>query len=132
MSCNKKIKPEMTQEQVLECRRCKHISGKKIWCCKFGFSIVINKKPKILKPIIKPTITQMATNFTTAMLRWAKSGLKTVDKIEYIRRRSICSDCSGGWRCPYCGCALGGKAAIATETCPEGRWDNIKKKIIIP
>ena len=115
----------MTKEQIGECLNCKHASGRKIWCCLFGIDIdepksrIIQPSKRIVKP---PTIPQMAASFSKAMLRWAKSGLKTVSKIEYIKRRSICSDCAGGWRCPHCGCAIKAKVALATEKCPEKLW----------
>jgi len=127
MTCNRITKPEMTKEQAAECQSCKHASGKKIWCCLFG--VDIDKTKRIITPSKRiatkqkpPTILQMAEHFTSAMIRWAKSGLKCVSKIEYIRRRSICSDCAGGWRCPHCGCVIKSKTALATEKCPENKW----------
>lgn len=131
MSCNKITKPEMVN--IEQCRKCKHASAKKIWCCRFGFYFdkplikspskkLITPPTKIQKPRPKPTVPQMAASFTKAMVRWGKSGLKCVDKAEYIRRRTICSDCVDGWRCPHCGCMLWAKAALGTEHCPEKKW----------
>ena len=131
MTCDKK--PEFTKAQIAECQSCKHASGKKIWCCKFGCWIgeppekkriitpdkIITQPPK---PRPKPTIADMSNHFSRAMVKWAKKGFKTVSKDEYIKRRSICSDCSGGWRCPHCGCMIWAKAALATEKCPENKW----------
>ena len=130
MSCDRTEKPDFTKEQIVDCQSCKHASGNKIWCCLFGVSIkeprriIVPKRPKIIQP---PTLMQMAEHFASAMIRWAKSGLKTVDKTEYVRRRTICSECSGGWRCPHCGCGLFAKVALSTETCPEERWGEKKK-----
>ena len=118
----------MTKAQIAECQHCKHASGKKVWCCLFGMWIGDKPEIKPSKAIYtpykreKPTLPQMAEHFAKAMVKWGKSGLKTVDKAEYTRRRSICSDCSGGWRCPHCGCVIWAKAALATETCPEHKW----------
>ena len=68
-----------------------------------------------------PTLTQMAVHFTKAMAKWAVKGFPVVSKEEYIRRRQICSDCSGGWKCPKCGCMLWGKAALVTQECEK--WE---------
>ncbi|HAL45509.1 MAG: hypothetical protein A2Y12_08865 [Planctomycetes bacterium GWF2_42_9] len=120
-----------------QCESCKFASANKTWCCKFGFYF---KKPdkKIIQPqnkIIladqniepvkkqKPTLLRMAADFTQAMVKWGASGLKCVDKDEYVRRRSICSECTPqGWRCPHCGCMLWAKVALATERCPQNKW----------
>jgi len=117
-------RPTITAEQIVICNSCIHISAKKLWCCKWGFQVkektrIITREKKVIQP---PTLSQMISNFTGAMIRWAKSGLKTVDQIEYVRRISICSQCSGGWRCPHCGCVIKAKAALATEKCPELKW----------
>lgn len=80
-----------------------------------GAAIVTQEPPKP-KP---PTLAQMAEHFAKAMVKWAGSGFETVDEQEYLRRRTICSECSGGWRCPRCGCMLRAKAALKTETCDK-------------
>jgi len=131
MNCDKIKKPEFTKAQIAECQGCKHASGKKIWCCLFGIPIgkplaIIQmpqkKKPLPQKPRPKPTLTDMAGHFTKAMVKWAGKGFKTVSKDEYIKRRKICTDCAGGWRCPHCGCQIWAKAALITETCPDKKW----------
>ncbi|MEN6384788.1 MAG: hypothetical protein ABFD79_06285 [Phycisphaerales bacterium] len=108
--------------------------GKKIWCCKFGFyfikpeqkimvppsELIFDQEPK--QQSSKPTLLQMAADFTKAMIRWGKSGMACVSKDECIKRRSICSDCTDGWRCPHCGCMLWAKIALAMERCPRRRW----------
>jgi hypothetical protein len=68
-----------------------------------------------------PTLLQMLVHFTKAMIRWTKKGLKTVSKEEYLRRRNLCVLCSGGWRCPRCGCMLWAKAALVSEKCEH--WE---------
>ena len=70
----------------------------------------------------KPTLPQMTEHFAKSMAKWGKSGFKTVSKEEYIRRRKICSDCSGGWRCPKCGCMLWAKVALETQECEK--WND--------
>lgn len=118
-------KPELTFEQIEKCKQCKHASEKKIWCCKFGFYFNIESRlipPKITIPKQTPTVLQMASDFTRAMIKWGKSGLKCVSKEDYLARRTICSKCTDGWRCPHCGCMLWAKIALATEKCPENKW----------
>ena len=141
MSCNKLTKPETVD--LDQCRKCKHASEKKIWCCLFGFyfdkPLISAPSKKLIKPPTKvqkpsplilsnqargqkrpkPTMFQMAESFAKAMFKWGKSGLKCVDKTEYIRRRTICSECIDGWRCPKCGCALWAKVALVTEECEK-------------
>jgi hypothetical protein len=122
MFCNSLLKPETID--IEQCRKCKNASAKKIWCCKFGFyfdkPLIKTPSKKLIKP--KPTMLQMAEHFTKAMIKWGKSGLKCVDKETYIKRRSICSECVDGWRCPHCGCMLWAKVALTTEKCPENKW----------
>jgi hypothetical protein len=63
--CDQRTKPEFTAEQQAECRRCKYISGKKMWCCLFGCFIdgrpesrrqkTEDRRQKILRPkLIRP------------------------------------------------------------------------------
>jgi hypothetical protein len=77
------------------------------------------EEKKVSKTDVKPTLHQMAEHFAKAMSRWAKKGCKIVSKEEYQRRRLICNECAGGWRCPKCGCMLWAKAALLTETCDK-------------
>lgn len=79
----------------------------------------VTKKQKSGTTKNKPTVEQMAKSFVKAMSKWAGSGFATVSEDEYKRRRSICNDCHGGWRCPKCGCMLWAKAALKTETCEK-------------
>jgi len=124
MPCNKKTIPEFTKKQIEECKKCKHISKKEIWCCLFG--VWVKEKGRIITPSRKiiqpPTLSQMAVHFAKAMAKWAKKGFKTVGKEMYFRRRLICIDCTSKRRCPKCGCSLWAKAALASEECPEGKW----------
>lgn len=130
MSCSERPK-NITSAQIALCKQCRFASGKKIWCCKFGFyfeepSKIIQPTQNLIMPQAprpKPTPVTMAKDFTKAMFRWGKSGFACVSEDEYIRRRSICSECTPqGWRCPHCGCMLWAKVALATEKCPAGKW----------
>lgn len=130
--------PKITSEQIKICEQCKHASGKKLWCCKLGFyfkqpehkiihpdrklTLLRQTQKAIQTPRAKPTLIQMAADFAKAMIRWSGKGFACVSKDEYIKRRSICSECTGGWRCPHCGCMLWAKIALATEKCPAGKW----------
>ena len=91
------------------------------WCkdrCRYGKNLVKGKKPKKKGP----TVAQMTVHFTRAMSKWVKKGFPVCTKEEYIRRGEACKKCSGGWRCPVCGCQLWAKRALLTEECPRGLW----------
>jgi hypothetical protein len=76
-----------------------------------------------------PTVPQMMTNFAKAMVKWARSGFKTVDDSTAALRAETCSQCeywgrfkaNGTLRCKKCGCS-GKKFLLATESCPIGKW----------
>lgn len=78
-----------------------------------------------------PTLSQMSEHFAKSMIKWAGSGFALVDETEYLRRRSICNVCSGGWRCPSCGCLLWAKAQLVTQNCGKSLWGS-KVSVIIP
>jgi hypothetical protein len=75
------------------------------------------KDGNIVRP--KPSIKDMASDFARAMLKWAKSGCKLVSNEEYVRRRQICNECYGGWKCPKCGCQLWAYVALQTVNCEK-------------
>lgn len=77
-----------------------------------------------------PTIRSMAKSFAHAMLDWARSGFKVVDKEQFEARLKLCDDCDywRGWsagfgygRCRKCGCS-GLKLFLPTQVCPAGKW----------
>lgn len=75
-----------------------------------------------------PSIAQRMVSVTKAASRVVKSaatGNKPFVSFEVLeKRKSACSTCDreqAGW-CGKCGCALGAKQRLATETCPLGRW----------
>lgn len=70
----------------------------------------------------KPTLARMARDFAAAMKAAAADGFQRVSEAEYLERRRLCSDCSGGWRCPECGCVIRLKATMRAWHCPRGIW----------
>lgn len=70
----------------------------------------------------KPTLKQMVRDFAAAMKAAAADGFERVSEAEYLERRRLCSDCSGGWRCPECGCVIRLKATMRAWHCPRGIW----------
>jgi hypothetical protein len=77
-------------------------------------------------------ISQLAVNFTTEMLRFAKGGFKIVSEAEFRRRLAVCRSKTCGYRfdenanggagkCTKCGCTKL-KHWLATSRCPVGKW----------
>tara|TARA_Y100000310_G_C20554042_1_gene749605 strand:- start:423 stop:737 length:315 start_codon:yes stop_codon:yes gene_type:complete len=86
----------------------------------------INPLPK------KPTLLELADNFKSATVEWAKSGFPITDETDYEARHEICKGCEF-WdcrafnnigRCNKCGCS-GFKLYLATSRCPEKKWDSV-------
>ena len=77
-----------------------------------------------------PSLIQMATNFTKAVIDQAKGGFKYVNKDEFKRRINICMEDKCGFyypkqvRCLHqeCGCFLKIKCWWDTQKCPIGLW----------
>lgn len=73
-----------------------------------------------------PPLINQVQNFAKSMLRFAKSGFKTVDEEEYNRRLSICNQCvhlnRKDMKCTLCGCPVHKKAIIYDEPCPANKW----------
>lgn len=95
------------------------------WCidrCQMGKNKLMSDAPESRKLSTPPTGMQMAEHFVKAMTKWAGKGFAMVSKEEYVNRRTECVKCSGGWRCPECGCVIWAKAALATEKCKRGLW----------
>lgn len=79
----------------------------------------------------QPSLLEKASNFTHAMVDWAKAGFPVASADILQQRLDICQACRY-WRgarggtllsgaCRKCGCQ-GVKLALATEACPIGRW----------
>ncbi|WP_309386088.1 hypothetical protein [Cerasicoccus frondis] len=87
--------------------------------------------PAVPPPIAPPTILEMTSNFAGAMLRFAKSGFKTVDEPTAHSRLAVCRSCEfwdekarkGLGKCKHskCGCTII-KHYLATEKCPLNKW----------
>ncbi len=106
-----------TQILPIECNACEKISN---------IGHIIKLPP--------PTPVQLAQNFTKAMVKFAKSGLKLVSKQEYEKRLQICNSNQCGYyekgRClhPACGCFLSKKCWIKSENCPLDLWNEKKEQ----
>ena len=86
--------------------------------------------PTSVKVDILPPIWIRGMNFAGAMLRWGASGLPRRTQAEIDERLAICRDCPHlvENHCNLCGCPcvesnqLLNKLALATESCPLGKW----------
>ncbi len=127
MSCNRIIQPvEFTKEQIAECEKCKHISGKKVWCCLFGLWI---KEPERNRKIKYPSKLNMAKSLAKATVKQVRAGNPKRSEIEQARCMAICEKCEWyvkqtkvGPRCIICGCCMSLKTRWATAHCELGLW----------
>lgn len=125
MLCNRIRQPKFTKEQIAECEKCKHSSGKKIWCCLFGVWV---KQPE--KKIIKyPSLPKMGMNFAKAAVRHVATGRKKRGDEEIIKLVLKCEICEFyvkdskiGPRCMKCGCCMNVKKRWASAHCPIKKW----------
>ena len=117
---------EFNKAQTSQCRQCKWVSGKKVWCCKWGLWVdgrdkpagkIIQNSKKIQKP---PTIAQIVEQYKKVKAARKNDGI--ILQQDYIRKRLVCSKCYGGWKCPHRCCYMGAKWALISEKCPEGKW----------
>lgn len=131
--CDSLVPPDFDGEQIKICKTCPWASAQIKWCGHFGikirrkakFTLDLTRPPhkrQVQIPKQKPTLPQMAKDFSAAIIKWGNRGFKTISEDEYCHRRKICSECHGGWRCPYCGCALRFKIALIDEKCPIDKW----------
>jgi len=126
MPCNQKTKPVFTPEQIEECKKCKHASKRKVWCCLFGVYI----RGNIVTPKIKyPSKLRMGAGFSKALYRHVRSGLKQRSKEEQEKCKAICKKCihfvpvtKVGPRCRLCGCCMDLKTRWETAHCEIGKW----------
>ncbi len=136
MICNRITQPEFTKEQIAECEKCKHASGKKIWCCnpRIGTWIKEPERNRIIIPSRKiqyPSKLKQASSFTKAAIKQAKAGNPKRNDIELARVRAICesnkcgnyvAETKVGPRCIICGCCLRLKDRWKTAHCEMGLW----------
>lgn len=87
-----------------------------------SFCKVCRKKP------LGPSVGAMVRNFADDVGYWTMQGMPVVSEEVYNRRIECCKRCSDGMRCPYCGCFMRRKAALATVMgCPSPeRYKNLK------
>jgi hypothetical protein len=77
------------------------------------------------------TLLEKASNFAKSAIIFVKAGMPCADEAEIARRLRICSDCPNfdpeGYKnmgkCEVCGCNMEIKTIMATETCPQNRWE---------
>jgi len=82
------------------------------------------------KPLVMPSITKQAWNFTKSLTKYVKSGMHDAGKEVFEQRIAVCNTCP--WRkdekCSKCGCFIDVKAKWGTSTCPDDRWPEYKIK----
>lgn len=134
MGCDRKTIPKFTKKQIAECEKCKHASGRKIWCCHFGVWIKEPERGVIIKPNKKiqyPSKRKMADNFIKSAARHIRSGFKKRTKAEIAEVKMKCQKCPYdgfvavtklGPRCKFCGCCLKLAEQWETKHCPKGVW----------
>ena len=108
MLCNKKTKPEFTKEQIAECKKCIHATGKKIWCCLLGVDIgkprvlmrnkrIITPSRKIIRPFPKSNKglnrDRFKRDYVVAVEMAKGSGKVIVNEGVFIKRRRGCVIC---------------------------------------
>jgi len=83
-----------------------------------------------------PSMIEQAKNLTVATIKVGKAlyngdDVLVSDKVK-TERQKICDTCefyeAQSKRCSKCGCATEYKLGLATEECPEGKWQATKKK----
>lgn len=81
--------------------------------------VVDEKMPEMTWP-------EVVAHFASAMVRWAAAGMPLVSEEVHSQRNVTCRDCprrKGHW-CSICHCLIYLKSKLATEQCPEYRWDH--------
>lgn len=79
----------------------------------------------------EPTVADLASNFTSAMARWAQGGFPVASRELYAARSAVCDACPhwdgsarlglGKCSAPECGCTSM-KRWLTTEKCPLNKW----------
>ena len=69
-----------------------------------------------------PSLFERARLLVAAARKFLSAGMPIVDQDELAARLEACDGCTERKTCPKCGCRIGLKAAMATETCPLGKW----------
>lgn len=129
--CNYSTTPEMTPQQVAQCKECKHASGKKVWCCLFGIPLI--EQGRILVPDKKiryPSRVTMATTFAKESVKYVAAGRPKRTVEEQAACKAICkqpcdyyvAESKLGPRCLKCGCCISLATLWKTKHCPLGKW----------
>jgi hypothetical protein len=80
-----------------------------------------------------PSISRMALTFFKSAAVFVAAGMPRASVEEIERRLGICNACpsfdkdgyGGMGKCNVCGCNMEVKTVMATEACPEGKWQKI-------
>jgi hypothetical protein len=71
----------------------------------------------------------MAVGFAVAVAHHLADGCRATLPEVQAERKAICEACPNldraGDRCLLCGCHLNAKRAMASERCPEGKWEAV-------
>lgn len=133
MICNKKTIPEFTSEQIAECKKCRHISRRKIWCSKLGVDIdngprIATPSRKIIRPFPKSNKgfngDRFKRDYVVAVEMAKGSGKMIVSEGVFIKRRWGCAICPPEDKqgCPCVGCKRWNELVFAETECLKGRW----------
>ncbi|MFA5163807.1 MAG: hypothetical protein WC441_04820 [Patescibacteria group bacterium] len=135
--CNRISQPKFTPEQIADCRKCRDISAKKRWCCRFGCWVkesdgIIQPNRKIAKPFprnkVRPVDADSLKINYDKIVKERKSlpavtgGQFTIVNFEdYSTKRKQCYDCDEPSCSIWRGCC-GYKSLIYKEVvCPKGK-----------
>lgn len=92
-------------------------------------------------PLPEPTRLEMMGHAGTALVKWVKAGAPIVPAHVRVNRYAVCMSCElwddearlGLGKCTHssCGCTKL-KLALATESCPIGKWPAYKGQLTSP
>lgn len=114
--------PTLTKAFIEDsCHSCRHASGTKRWCCKWGLTLTTEART--------PALTTMVKTLAVETAKHAASGFKTRSQDDIERITQLCRSCENvfydeklGMRCRLCGCNMALKIKWATTRCPVGKW----------
>lgn len=136
MNCDQISKPEFTADQIAECQKCRHVSGKQVWCCLFGCWIDGREEKRIIQPsrkVIDPTkvrkggccgkakgLLQTGRNIITG---WGNLLLGREKELA-DKRTPICNQCDKrkGWFCSLCKCPIIAMVRAPDKHCRMGKF----------
>ena len=76
----------------------------------------------------QPGIIEMGANFVKSTVKHVVGGAETVSEEIYKERLNTCNGCDQreGGGCKLCGCNIARKAKWKTNSCPIGKWKEVK------